>query len=93
MNTSAITVHLEITGRVQGVGFRDSMRTVALALRIRGWVRNRANGSVEAMVQGDAADVEHLIAWCHNGPPGAQVRFVKATAVDESPPLAGFLRV
>ena len=92
MNTSAITVHLEITGRVQGVGYRDSMRAVALALRVRGWVRNRASGSVEAMVQGDAADVEQLIAWCHNGPPGAQVRFVKATAVEDSATFAAFTR-
>ena len=69
-------VHLRITGRVQGVGFRESMREVAQALQVQGWVRNRIDGSVEAMVQGAREDVERLLEWSHNGPPGASVRFV-----------------
>ena len=73
-----VTVKLVITGRVQGVGFRESMRAVAQALEINGWVRNCDDGSVEATVQGNEFAVEQLVAWCHNGPPGANVKFVTA---------------
>lgn len=92
MNDSFITVRLEITGRVQGVGFRESMRAVAQALEVNGWVRNRDDGSVDAIVQGADGDVERLIAWCHNGPPGAHVRFVKADLVENSEDYIAFTR-
>ncbi|MBL0124456.1 MAG: acylphosphatase [Betaproteobacteria bacterium] len=92
MSDSVITVHLEITGRVQGVGFRESMRAVAQALEVNGWVRNRDDDSVEAIVQGAEPDVERLIAWCHNGPPGAYVRFVKADLVESSETFIAFTR-
>jgi acylphosphatase len=92
MSTSVITVHLEITGRVQGVGFRESMRAVAQALEVNGQVRNRDDGSVEAVVQGAEGDVERVIAWCHNGPPGAYVRFVKADLVEDSETFIAFTR-
>ncbi|MCA3034149.1 MAG: acylphosphatase, partial [Rhodocyclaceae bacterium] len=65
---SVVSVHMRITGRVQGVGFRESMRLVAQALDVTGWVRNLADASVEAVVQGDEAAVERLVGWCHNGP-------------------------
>lgn len=87
-----ITVHLSITGRVQGVGFRESMRVVADALDVRGWVRNRSDGSVEAMAQGMENDVERLVGWCHNGPPGAQVRFVEAKLVAPEDTFIAFTR-
>jgi acylphosphatase len=87
-----ITVHLSITGRVQGVGFRESMRAVAEALQVRGWVRNRLDESVEAIAQGAEADLERLIAWCHNGPPGANVRFVEARIVDAKDTYIAFTR-
>lgn len=89
---STITVHLEISGRVQGVGYRESMRAVAQALDVNGWVRNRDDGNVEAMVQGPEGDVERVIAWCHNGPPGAHVRFVKADLVENSETFIAFTR-
>jgi len=92
MNEPVITVHLEITGRVQGVGFRESMRAVAQALDVNGQVRNRDDGSVEAIVQGAGQDVERMIAWCHNGPPGAYVRFVKADLVENSEVFIAFTR-
>ena len=92
MSDSVITVRLEITGRVQGVGFRDSMRAVAQALEVNGWVRNCDDDSVEAMVQGAEGDVERVIAWCHNGPPGAYVRFVKADLVESSEVFIAFTR-
>jgi acylphosphatase len=89
---STITVRLEISGRVQGVGYRESMRAVAQALEVNGWVRNRDDGSVEAVVQGEEADVERVIAWCHNGPPGAYVKFVKADLVETDENFIAFTR-
>jgi acylphosphatase len=87
-----ITLHLSITGRVQGVGFRESMRLIAQALNVTGWVRNRADGSVEATVQGDAGAVEQLVNWCHNGPPGANVKYVNTRLVEEAETFIAFSR-
>lgn len=86
------TVRLIITGEVQGVGFRESIRVVAQALQVKGWVRNRANGSVEAVLQGAREDVERLVDWCHNGPPGASVRFVETELMDSNEVFAEFAR-
>lgn len=92
MNDGRITVHLNITGRVQGVGFRESMRAVAQALDITGWVCNREDGTVEAMVQGEEPYVEQLVAWCHNGPPGANVKYVGAELVETTETFIAFSR-
>ena len=92
MSENFITVRIEVSGRVQGVGFRESMRAVAQALEVNGWVRNRDDGNVEAIVQGAEGDVERVIAWCHNGPPGAYVRFVKADLVESSETFIAFTR-
>ena len=72
------TVHVSVAGRVQGVGFRDSLRAQALRLGVRGWVRNRRDGSVEAVFQGEAAAVDALLAWTRRGPPAARVDAVTA---------------
>ncbi len=88
-----ISIHLIITGRVQGVGYRDSMRMVAQALDITGWVRNLEDGSVEALVQGDPGAVEQIIGWCHNGPPGANVRYVDAKPIDSAQEYIAFSRI
>ena len=66
-------LHLVIHGRVQGVWFRDSMRREAERLGVNGWCRNRSGGTVEAMLQGEAAAVDALLAWAHRGPELAQV--------------------
>lgn len=71
--------HLVIHGRVQGVCFRDSMRQEARRLGINGWVRNRSDGCVEAIVAGEAADVEAIVRWAHRGPPAAEVTMVNVT--------------
>ena len=64
---------LVITGLVQGVGYRASFERQAVALGLRGWVRNRRDGSVEAEVDGDAAAVEAMVVWARKGPPASRV--------------------
>jgi acylphosphatase len=78
-----IARRLVIRGRVQGVGYRYAMIDAAQSHGIRGWVRNRRDGSVEALVQGDDADVEAIVAWCRRGPPAAHV---VAVDVEPAPP-------
>ncbi|MDA8256397.1 MAG: acylphosphatase [Betaproteobacteria bacterium] len=73
------TQHLHIVGRVQGVWFRESMRSEAERLGVTGWVRNAPDGSVEAVVQGPDAAVDALVAWAHTGPPQARVDRVVLT--------------
>ncbi|MGH8629555.1 MAG: acylphosphatase [Burkholderiales bacterium] len=71
------TKHLVIHGRVQGVAYRDAMRARAGELGVTGWVRNRRDGTVEAMVQGSREAVESMIAWADWGPPAAKVTRVE----------------
>jgi acylphosphatase len=71
------SLHLMITGRVQGVYFRESMRREAQNLGVSGWVRNRIDGSVEAVVQGESADVDSLVRWARHGPDSAHVENVQ----------------
>lgn len=81
-------LRLEIRGRVQGVGYRWSMVEQARRLGVRGWVRNRRDGSVEAMVAGPAEAVEQIVAWTRSGPPSARVAAVEVLAGEE--PFDGF---
>lgn len=71
------TVRLRIEGRVQGVGFRAWLATTATGLGLDGWVANRRDGGVEAVIAGQANDVDALIGACHRGPPAARVDMVK----------------
>jgi acylphosphatase len=64
-----VTRHLRVSGRVQGVGYREALRREALACGLAGWVRNRRDGTVEALLQGEAGAVERVIAWAQRGPP------------------------
>jgi len=74
----SVTFHLRISGRVQGVGYRDALRAEALRRGLSGWVRNRFDGSVEAIVQGSPEAVEAVIAWARRGPPAARVDNLEA---------------
>ena len=76
--------HLVIRGRVQGVGYRASLIDEARRLGVTGWVRNRHDGTVEAMVDGDSAAVAAIVAWARRGPPGARVADVLVENADGS---------
>ena len=80
------TVRLRITGRVQGVGFRDWMIGRARGLKLDGWVRNSSDGSVEALVAGEAALIDTMVAACQSGPRAARVLEVSVTTDSETPP-------
>lgn len=68
-----------VTGRVQGVYFRYATREEADMRGVKGWVRNRREGGVEAVFEGEKEKVEELIEFCHYGPPAAKVSAVEVT--------------
>jgi acylphosphatase len=72
-----------VTGRVQGVWFRESCRREAASLGVAGWVRNRADGAVEAAFEGPSDRVLAMVTWCRIGPPHADVDAIDV--VDEEP--------
>jgi acylphosphatase len=75
-------VRVVVTGLVQGVWFRDSCREQARAAGVRGFVRNRADGSVEAELEGSEAAVQRVIAWCRVGPPRARVDAIDVERIE-----------
>ena len=75
---AAARVHLVVSGRVQGVFFRQSTADTARRLGLRGWVRNLPDGRVEAEAEGDRAALEALVEWCRRGPPAARVDALEA---------------
>jgi len=76
---------IRVSGRVQGVGYRVSLQEKAEALSLTGWVRNRRDGTVEALVQGAAHAVDELIAWARRGPPGARVTALVVADAEAEP--------
>ena|SRR5215210_1546508 len=77
-------VHARIRGRVQGVGFRYEARARAASRGIAGWIRNEPDGSVEAVLEGEAADVDSMVEWLRRGPSGARVDDI---AVESEEPI------
>lgn len=67
-------LHVFVSGRVQGVFFRASTRDTALELGLTGWVRNLTDGRVEALFEGEEADLARALEWCRRGPPGSRPR-------------------
>jgi acylphosphatase len=80
-----VAAHLLIHGQVQGVGYRITLRHEAIQHQVKGWVRNREDGAVEAVLQGEHEAIEQVLSWARLGPAGAQVRKVD---VDWVPPEA-----
>jgi acylphosphatase len=76
-------LQLRIVGIVQGVGYRYALQREAARLGLIGWVRNRADGSVESVAQGSAEALEALAAWARRGPPAARVSGVTASAAEQ----------
>ena len=85
------TVRLRIEGLVQGVGYRAFVEREATARGLGGWVRNRRDGGVEAVISGPAGEVDAIVEACRSGPPAARVEMVKM--LDEPEPAAGGFEV
>jgi acylphosphatase len=75
------TISVRVTGRVQGVGFRALAVRQAHALKVTGWVRNNADGSVQALVQGPHEAIDRMLSWFLVGPPHARVDNLETTEV------------
>jgi acylphosphatase len=75
-------VRVVVTGRVQGVWFRESCRNEARALGVGGFVRNRADGAVEAEFEGPPAAIARMVAWSREGPPRARVDDVQLRDIE-----------
>lgn len=73
------TVHLKISGKVQGVFFRATAKEIAKLHKISGWIKNTYDDKVEAVITGEREDVEKFIAWCKHGPEKAHVDNVAVT--------------
>lgn len=89
MNDDTIRRHVVVHGKVQGVFFRDSTREAAENEGVSGWVTNRDDGSVEAVLEGAPAAVEAVVGFCRMGPVSANVSSVQVTA-EEPEGLSGF---
>lgn len=89
-DTTIIARRLMIRGRVQGVGYRANAQFEAERLGLKGWVRNRRDGSVEAVVAGPEAVVEQFVGWAHRGPTSAHVTAIEVT-VSDVPALEAFV--
>ena len=80
--SEAVARRIVVHGRVQGVGYRESLRREAAREGVAGWVRNRRDGTVEAILQGEAVAVERLVAWAGDGPSGARVTSIEVEPVE-----------
>ena len=91
MSDEITTMNIRIEGQVQGCGFRDFAIREANGRKLKGWVRNRSDGSLEAVAHGPTKDVEEFITVCMKGPHGAQVTAINLQPTDP-PQSIGFVR-
>ena len=70
-------VQLLVTGKVQGVFFRQALKVMAKKNHVYGWVKNRKDGKVETLLEGEDIDVSYVVEWCHAGPANARVEDIK----------------
>lgn len=89
MAANLVRRHVVVTGRVQGVFFRDSVRERADAHGVTGWACNRSDGALEAVLEGSPEDVERVVRFCRTGPPRADVEDVDVSE-EEPEGLDGF---
>jgi acylphosphatase len=82
MTTDRIARRVVVSGDVQGVFFRDSTRREARRLGVTGWVRNRPDGRVEALIEGEPGPVGELVRWCAGGPRHATVEDVQVAEAE-----------
>ena len=85
-----VRVRTVISGRVQGVAFRFEAQWAAERIGVRGWVRNRPDGTVQALFEGERERVEEMLAWCRRGPALARVTAVDVTWEEYGGDLAEF---
>ncbi len=85
-----VRAHVIITGRVQGVFFRANTARAAERCGVAGWIRNRRDGTVEAVVEGEKAPVDEMLQWCRRGDPPAAVNEVHVKWEDYSGEYIGF---
>lgn len=90
MAPTTIRRHLWVSGRVQGVWFRDSCQREARRLGVAGWVRNLSDGRVEVVVEGAPDAANELVNWCGRGPAQAEVSGVELIEAEEPEGLVGF---
>lgn len=84
------TMRVLVRGKVQGVFFRASLKTIADSLHVRGWTRNLVDGNVEAVLQGKSRDVQKVVEWCKTGPKMARVEEVSVLAIVNAEPYRNF---
>ncbi len=85
-----VTVRIVVSGKVQGVSFRSSLRDIAVLNELDGWVRNNADGTVEALLQGDEPGVKAVTEWAQHGPPNARVASVSRQKLNVRHEKPGF---
>jgi len=71
------SVHIFVTGKVQGVFFRQATKVIATKNNVTGWVKNLESGQVEILLEGDSKNVDSVTDWCHNGPANSRVDEIK----------------
>jgi acylphosphatase len=88
--TSMVRAHVFVTGKVQGVYYRQNTMETAKANGVTGWVRNLPDGRVEAVLEGDEPGVKRVVEWCQRGPPNAKVENVEEKWEDYAGEFSGF---